>query len=57
MGHIAERSLDVCIVVVGLGSTGDTSGTAGTVAWPGLRYDELLLGIISGVVGVVGVVP
>jgi hypothetical protein len=42
------------MVVVGLGSTGLGWGT---YACAGLRYIGLVCGIISGVVGVVGVVP
>jgi hypothetical protein len=55
MGHILDRSLEVCMVVVGLGSTGLGWGM---YACPGLKCVGLwLCDRTSGVVGVVGVVP
>jgi hypothetical protein len=54
MGQTLERALEVWMVVVGLVATGLTSGADRWVdlrgaGWPCVR--------ISGVVGVVGVVP
>jgi hypothetical protein len=50
-----DRSLEVCIVVVGLGLVGLGWGV---YARPGLRcVDFWLCDMTSGVVGVVGVVP
>jgi hypothetical protein len=55
MGHILERSLEVCMVVVGLGSIGLGWGI---YACAGLKCVGLCLcDMTSGVVGVVGVVP
>jgi hypothetical protein len=54
MGQMTDRVLDVWMVVVGLGSTGDGCGIS---ACAGLRKVVLTRGRISGVVGVVGVVP